>query len=396
MSKKFSLIMAVVLIASLLLAACQPAATTEPAAEATPTAAPAEPTATEAAPEPTEPEAEPTEPAEEEPTEAATEEPTGSVDGSEVSVCQVTDVGGIDDRSFNATVWQGIQNAQTDFGVKISNLESQQQTDYERNINEFMEADCDLIVTVGFLLGDATAAAAEANPEQNFAIVDFAYDPEIANVLGLTFATDQAGFMAGYLAAGATQTGVVATFGGLNIPTVTIFMDGFYYGVQYYNQQNGTDVQVLGWDPAAPDQGLFAGGFESLDDGRTLAEGLMAEGADIIMPVAGPVGLGSAQAVQTAGDAWIIGVDTDWTISAPDYADVILTSVVKRMDVAVYDAIEAVINGTFAGGTYVGTLENDGVGLGTIADSVPAELVSEVEALADGIISGEITVGAAE
>ena len=187
----------------------------------------------------------------------------------------------------------------TKMGVEGKYLESQQQTDYEKNINAFIEEKCDLIVTVGFLLGDATKAAAEANPDVKFAIVDYAYDPVIPNVLGLIFATDQAAFLAGYVAAGITKTGKVGTFGGIQIPTVTIFMDGFYCGVQYYNEKNGTNVEVLGWDPATQ-KGLFTGNFESTDDGRAMGETLMDEGADIIMPVAGPVGLGTAAAVKNA------------------------------------------------------------------------------------------------
>jgi basic membrane protein A and related proteins len=345
MSKKISLIVAVLMIASLLLTACQPPAT------------------------------------------------GGNQPGSGIKACQVTDTGGIDDKSFNATAWKGIEDAKKELGAEGKYLESQQQTDYEKNINAFIEEKCDLIVTVGFLLGEATEASAKANPDQKFAIVDVTYDPVIPNVLGLAFSTDQAAFLAGYLAAGTTKTGKVGTFGGIPIPPVTIFMDGFYYGVQYYNQQNGTNVEVLGWNPANPDQGLFTGNFESTDDGRTMGETLMSEGADIIMPVAGPVGLGTAEAVKTRGNAWIVGVDTDWTISAANYKDVILTSVNKNMDTAVLDAAKAVADGSFKGGTYTGTLVNKGVGLGTIAGSVPADLKTKVEQVQADLISGKITIG---
>ena len=341
MSKRFSLLLAVVLIASLVLSACQPA---------------------------------------------------GSTTKGGMKVCQVTDTGGIDDKSFNATAWAGAQKAQKDLGFEAKYLESQQQTDYEKNINAFMEEGCNLIVTVGFLLGDATKIAAEANPDQSFAIVDFAYDPNINNVLGLTFDTDQAAFLAGYVAAASTKTGAVGTFGGLPIPTVTIFMDGFYYGVQYYNEKNGTSVRVLGWDPATK-EGLFTNNFESTDDGRTMGETLMSEGADVIMPVAGPVGLGTAEAVQSAGNAWIIGVDTDWTVSAAQYKDIILTSVLKNMDVAVFEAAKAVSEAKFAGGIYVGTLENDGVGIATPNAAAPADAVKALEQIEKDIISGTIKVG---
>ncbi|MEA3440475.1 MAG: BMP family ABC transporter substrate-binding protein, partial [Chloroflexota bacterium] len=174
--------------------------------------------------------------------------------------CQVTDAGGIDDKSFNATAWKGVQDAEKELGIEAKYLESQQQTDYEKNINAFIEEGCDIIITVGFLLGDATAASAEANPDQKFSIVDYAYDPGYDNVLGQVFNTDEAAFMAGYLAAGVSKTGKVGTFGGIQIPTVTVFMDGFSMGVDYYNQQKGTSVEVLGWDPASQ-TGLFTGNF---------------------------------------------------------------------------------------------------------------------------------------
>jgi basic membrane protein A len=305
----------------------------------------------------------------------------------------VTDAGGIDDKSFNATAWKGIQDAEQELGIEGKYLESQQQTDYEKNIQAFLEEGCDLIVTVGFLLGDATAAAAGANPEQKFSIVDFAYDPTIDNVLGQVFNTNEAAFLAGYLAAGVSQTGKVGTFGGIQIPTVTVFMDGFALGVDYYNQQKGTNVEVLGWDPAAQ-TGLFTGNFESLDDGRNLGESLMDEGADIIMPVAGPVGLGTAAAVQERGGVYIIGVDSDWTQTSPEFTDITLTSVLKKMDVTTQEAIKMTMDGTFVGGVVVGTLENTGVDLAPFHEldsMVPDDLKAELETLRQGIIDGSIT-----
>ena len=364
MSKKLYSLLALLMVASLVLAACGSPAAEEPAAE--------EPAAEEPAAE---------EPAAEEP---AAEEP---MEEMATLICQVTDVGGIDDKSFNATAWKGIEDSVADFGVEGQYLESQEQSDYETNINAFIEQGCAVIITVGFLLGDATAAAAEANPDQEFGIIDFAYDPAIDNVTGHVFATDQAAFLAGYVAAATTETGVVGTFGGIPIPPVTVFMDGFWYGVQYYNAQKGTDVQVLGWDPAAPDQGLFTGNFESLDDGRALGVSLMDEGADVIMPVAGPVGLGTAAAVQERGNAWIVGVDNDWSQTASDYADVILTSVLKNMDSTVYTQVENYLNGVDSGALIVGTLESGGVG---IAGSFDAELQAELDAAAAGVIAGEI------
>lgn len=315
---------------------------------------------------------------------------------SAFTACQVTDTGGIDDNSFNQTAWQGALNAQESLGVDVRFLESQAETDYEANINSLVNGGCDIIITVGFLLGDATQEAAMANPDQAFSIVDYAYDPTIPNVLGQVYATDQAAFLAGYLAAGMTETGSLGTFGGINIPPVTIFMDGFYRGAMYYNAQHGTEVTVLGWNPETR-EGLFTNNFESLDDGRAFAQNLYDEGADIVMPVAGPVGLGSAALANELGtDAlMIIGVDADLYLTDPNNGHVYLTSVTKRMDSTVTEVISRALNGTFEGGIIVGTLENGGVDLAPfhdMADSIPAELQAEIEQVRAGIIDGSISI----
>jgi len=323
---------------------------------------------------------------------AATEAPAAPAAGKLGKVCQVTDVGGIDDKSFNQTAWAGAQQAARELGGEARYLESQQQTDYEKNLNEFIASDCDLIVTVGFLLGDATKAAAEANPNQKFQILDFAYDPPIPNVWGQVYATDQGAFLAGYVAAAVSKTGKVGTFGGINIPPVADFMIGFEQGVKYYNQKNNANVQVLGWDSAKGD-GLFAGNFESTDDGRRLGETLMDEGADVIMPVAGPVGLGTGAAIKERGNAYLIGVDSDWYESAPEYKSIVLTSVLKRLDVSVLEASRAVADGSFSGGTKVATLANNGVGIAPFheLDSlVPQKVKDDLPGIIQDIIAGKI------
>jgi basic membrane protein A and related proteins len=316
----------------------------------------------------------------------------GAAPAAKFKACQVTDTGGIDDKSFNATAYKGLTDAVAQLGIEGKYLESQQQTDYEKNVNAFVDEGCDIIVTVGFLLGDATKAGAEANPTQKFSIVDFAYDPTLPNVLGQVFNTQEAAFLAGYVAAGVTQTGKIGTFGGIQIPPVTVFMDGFALGAAYYNSKHGTSVEVLGWDPATQ-TGLFTGNFESTDDGRAMGETLMDEGADIIMPVAGPVGLGTAAAVQERGGGYIVGVDTDWTVTAPDYAAITLTSVLKNMDITTLNAIKSAMDGTFAGGVTVGTLENGGVGLAefhSLDSMVSAELKAELEQVRADIIAGTL------
>jgi basic membrane protein A len=329
----------------------------------------------------------------------------GGASSGKFKAAQVTDLGGIDDKSFNATAYKGITQAVDELGIEGKYLESQQQSDYAKNIQQLLSENTDLIVTVGFLLGVDTATAAKANPDQKFAIVDYAYPDcwpgavegkdcgsttEIPNVLGLTFATDQAGFLAGYAAAASTQTGKVATFGGIQLPTVTIFMKGFEAGVKYYNQNMGTNVEVLGWS-TADDAGSFTGNFESLDDGRSFAEAFVQEGADIIMPVAGPVGLGSAAYCKETGSCMIVGVDTDWTISASEYSDVVLTSVLKNMDVAVFEAVKAAKDGTFKGGIFTGTLSNNGVGIASVKGA-SADLNAALEKLKNDLISGAVKV----
>jgi basic membrane protein A len=331
-----------------------------------------------------------------------TEEGGGGAAASDFQGCQVTDTGGVDDRSFNQTAFAGLEEAADEIGFDASVLESQAESDYAPNIQSFIDQGCDLIVTVGFLLGGATADAALANPDQNFAIVDYDYSvdagdaqDEFDNIRELTFSTDQAAFLAGYVAAAMTETGTVGTYGGINIPTVTIFMKGFQLGIEKYNEDNGTDVQLIGWDNAAND-GLFTGDFENQANGRATTEGLLDDGADIIMPVAGPVGLGTIEAIRARPDsnAKVVWVDTDGCVSVPDDCDLFLTSVMKNMDVAVHDATVQAAEGNFEGGLYTGTLENDGVGLGPFnefEDQVPDEVKTAVDDLRQQIIDGDIT-----
>jgi len=321
---------------------------------------------------------------------AAPEEPEAP-EAPAIKACQVTDTGGIDDKSFNATAWKGVEDAVAELNVEGKFLESQQQSDYEKNLNAFIEEGCDLIIPVGFLLADATVAAAEANPDMLFSIIDVGW-LEAPNIQGQAFQTDEAAFMAGYLAAGVSKTGKLGTFGGIQIPTVTIFMDGFALGAAHYNEIHGTSVEVLGWD-IGTQTGLFTNNFESLEDGRLMGEQLMDEGVDIIMPVAGPVGLGTAAAVQERGDAYIVGVDNDWAVVNEAYADITLTSVMKFMDVTTFNAIKSVVDGTFEAGLIMGTLENGGVGLADyheLAGMVSADLQAEIDDLAAQIIAGEI------
>ncbi len=323
-----------------------------------------------------------------------TDAPTGTDATTEGSglICEVTDVGGVDDKGFNQLAYEGLQRAAEEFGLTAEVLESATDADYATNIQSFIDKDCDLIVTVGFLLGDATAAAAADNPDQQFAIIDYGYETPIPNVKTLNFNTAEPSFVAGYLSAGMTESGTVATFGGVEIPPVTVFMEGYNNGVTYYNQEAGTDVKVLGWDGTT---GTFAGNFENLDDGKSIASSFADEGADIIFPVAGPVGLGSSAFAKETGGIRIIGVDNDLFVSNPTEGEVYLTSVLKKIDESVFAAVESIVVNGENGGEYVGTLENGGVGIAPYHDQeadVPAELAAAVDALIAAIIAGDVTV----
>jgi basic membrane protein A len=308
----------------------------------------------------------------------------------------VSDTGGIDDNSFNENAWKGMTDAQAKLGVEVKFLESTSDADYAKNINQFISEGCDMIVTVGFLLGDATKAAAEANPDTRFAIVDFAYDPALPNVEGLVYTTNEAAMLAGYVSAGMSQSKVMGTFGGINIgPGVTDFMDGFVAGANYWAKESGTPVRVLGWDAVKKD-GSFTGDFSSTDNAKQLTVPMLQEGADVILPVGGPIGGGAYTALQeTAAQDYGIGVDVDWCVSAPQFCDILLTSVLKKIDVSVTAAIERAVNGEAPQAVFVSTLANGGVDLGPFNEfeaAVPQELKDGVAALKAKIISGEVKV----
>jgi basic membrane protein A len=374
MLKKLYPILAVLVLAALVLAACAPAATEAPMEE-------------------------PTEEVMVEPTEAApTEVP--------FRVGFVTDTGGIDDKSFNTTQWNGVQRAVTDLGVEAQFIQSDEATQYEANIAEFASQGYDLTIAAGFFLGGDLAKAAAQYPDLMFSIVDYAYPdpfgvPEgvvgnaecIPNVQGQIYKTDQAAFLAGYVAAGMTETGKLGYFGGAKIPTVTIFGVGFQAGMEYYNEVHGTDVQLLGWDNETG-EGLFTGDFIDLTKGKEASESLFDEGADIFMGVGGLIGAPGFDVARERG-GYGIWVDVDGYDLLPEARDVLLTSVMKNMDNSVYDVIKAAMEGSFKGcGVYVGDLANEGVGIGPYHDLVgvvPDDLQAEVEDLKGMIISGEIS-----
>ena len=313
-------------------------------------------------------------------------------------VCLALDTGGIDDHSFNASAWAGAKSVGSKATVSYVVADANN-PDYTSEVKSLVAAKCTLIIGVGFLITSAVDAAAVANPTIKFAQVD---DPGLVNgkalpnLRGLIFATNQSAFIGGYLAAGYSKTGKVATYGGINIPPVSIYMDGFAQGVAYYNKVKGKSVVVLGWDTAKQD-GTFVGGFSDSNKALQISKNFEQQGADVIFPVAG--GLENATAGQsvTSGKSVTIGVDSDmWgQVTDAKVKAVILNSVTKGVGQSVAAVILDTVKDKFSNVTYVGTLANKGTGLAgfhNLASKVPAILQVEIRALAQSITSGAVVV----
>jgi basic membrane protein A len=311
------------------------------------------------------------------------------------NACMVLDTGGVDDHSFNQSSYAGMQAAKdANPDIAISYVPSNSQNDYTPNLNAEVAKKCDTTIAVGGLMADAVKAVAAANPNAHFAEVDAPSSGP--NVYGLQFNTAQGAFLGGFLAAGMTKTGTVATFGGLNIPPVTIYMDGFWEGVQYYNQQKGKTVKVLGWNENDQKGGTFAQSFTDQNQGKLISQTFIQQGADIIFPVAGGTGLGAGAAAQASnGAANVIWVDTDGCTSASQYCQYFITSVTKNLSGSVQEYLKQASSGSFPTGSYVGTLENSGTGLADFhqfADKVPADMKAELDSVKQDIISGKIKI----
>ena len=325
----------------------------------------------------------------------------------QIKTCLVTDLAGVDDRSFNASAWAGVQAAM-DQGFATEDsffLESTDASDWQPNIDQMIEQGCQHIVTVGFALGEVTAINAQAQTDIIWTMVDNVLTDEnfaplaLPNVRELVYQTDQAAFAAGYLAAGVSQTGVLCTYGGANFPTVAIFMDGFTRGAAHYNDVKGTDVTVLGWDVEAAD-GLFTGSFTDMDLARSTAESLFQESCDIIIPVGGAINLPAGDAIADLGlDAALIGVDADAFFAMPDqYASLWLTTVEKAIAPLVTLSVQQQAEETWAAGAFVGNLNNDGVGLSEFHDwdarvsgELKAEVLQVLQDIKDGAIKADFT-----
>jgi basic membrane protein A len=321
---------------------------------------------------------------------AATETPVVAAP----KVCMVTDSGGIGDKSFNDLTWAGVQQGVTDFAVDGKYIQSAAVSDFASNLTACKDEGAQLIICVGFMMADDCKAAATANPDIYYAGVDMG-GFELANFRGVSAKMEQSSFLAGYLAAGMTKTGKVGWYVGIMGPPVQIFGDGYYYGVAEYNKVHGTSVEVIGYDANNPGQALATGSWIDADKGRSVGQSLMDEGVDIILPVNGGVGAATAAVMQEQGKGYIFGVDQDWTQTYPAYSNQILASLLKKIDVHVYDAIKRISTNTWEGGDFVLTLENGGTALAfNPAVTVPADLAAEIDGLAAKLISGEVVIPA--
>ncbi len=377
MKKRMFTLVTMLLVLATVLTACGPKATPTPV----PTKAPAvQPTK---APAPTKAAAQPTKaPA---PTKAAA--PTKPPAKKEFKVGLVTDVGGVNDKSFNQSAWKGLQKAMKDFGVKGKYIESKQVTDYEKNIDAFATEGYDMIITVGFLMGDATAKKAQEYPNIKFAIVDYAYKPEdyktkLKNVTSLLFAEDQVGYLAGVLAGCMSKSGTIGSVAGMEIPPVVRYVTGYQNGAKSVNPNIKTLNQYIPSfiDPAK---------------GKEVGLSMIEQGADVIFGVGGNTGNGGLLAAKEKGKMGI-GVDVDQYYTYPEVKDILITSAMKNVDVAVYTAIKAAAEGTLKPGVMLSSVQNNGIGLAPYHDwddKIPQKCKDLVKKAQTGLKNGTIETG---
>ncbi len=297
-----------------------------------------------------------------------------AADGAGLKIGLITDVGGVNDGSFNQSAWEGLQRAMADLGVEANYLESATDADYVPNIETFIDEEYDLIISVGYMLADATKAAAEANPDVKFAIIDDA-TIELDNVSCLMFKQEQASYLVGYVAGLMTETNNIGFVIGMANDNMNLFGYGYCAG-------------ALDANPDVTIQQFNANTFADLATGKTNANTAITNGADIVFHAAGGTGLGVIEACQEAG-VYAIGVDSDQSSIAPN---TIITSAMKRVDNAVYDAVESLIAGTMESGIHTYDLSVGGVDIAPTQDLLTDEVIAAVEEVKTKIINGEVTV----
>jgi basic membrane protein A len=295
--------------------------------------------------------------------------------GEAIKVGLVTDIGGLNDRGFNSLANKGLEDAKAQLGVEGRVLESKSDADYIPNLSEFGDQGYDLIVSVGFLMTDATTQAAKAYPDTTFAIVDSAFDPPLDNAQGLLFKEQETGCLVGAVAGLTTKSNNITWVGGQQIPPV----DRFIAGYQFCAAKVNPDVKV---------SGSYSQDFVDQAKCKEIALDQIAKGSDVVFQVAGGCGLGALDAAKQKS-VWGIGVDADQSF----LGDHILTSAVKRVDVAVFKTIQSVQDGTFQGGgvTTFGLAE-DGVALGKVSSEVPQDVLDKVDEYKQKILNGEIQI----
>jgi basic membrane protein A len=324
----------------------------------------------------------------------------GAASSGKLKVGLVTDTGGVNDKSFNQSAWEGVQKAANEFGFDAKFIESKQPTDYEKNIDQFATENYDVIVTVGFLMGDATAAKAKQYPDIKFAIIDNAYFPTkdsaacpdtvkdcyddggLKNVTSLMFQEDQVGFLAGVVAGGMTKTGTVCTVSGMEIPPVVRYVVGYQNGAKWMKP----DVNSLN---------VYIPSFVDPAKGKETGQSMIDQGCDVIFGVGGNTGNGGLLAAKEKG-LMAIGVDVDQYNTYPEVQDALVTSAMKNVDVAVYEYLKAVKDGTSKAGVDTANINNGGVGLAPYHDwdsKVPDAVKAKVQEATDGLKNGTITTG---
>lgn len=302
---------------------------------------------------------------------------SASTTEEKIAVTMVTDVGGVNDQSFNQSAWEGLLKAKADLGIDVSYKESKQNADYAPNMEIALDSDNDLIWGIGFMMADSIMEAAQSNPDQKYAIIDNAYESTPDNLVGVVFEAEQCSYLVGYIAGRMTQTGKVGFIGGIEFFLIQEFEYGFKAGVK----QAGADIEVLT---------QYAESFSDAAKGKSIANSMYQQGADIIFHAAGGVGNGLIEAAKEQGK-WAIGVDRDQNSLAPEN---VLTSAMKRVDNGIYNLSKDLADGNFPGGKTVSYgLAEGGVGIApTSSKHVPADILAEVEQLEKLIIDGVFVV----
>jgi basic membrane protein A and related proteins len=290
-----------------------------------------------------------------------------------ISIGLVTDIGGLNDKSFNHLAYVGVQRAASQLGIKPDVLQSNSAADYIPNLQHAAQSGDKLVIAVGFLMESAVEKAAAAFPNTQFAIIDSGPAKPISNLKSLLFHEQDGGYMAGYLAGLVTKTNVVSTVGGQKIPPVDHYIAGFIAGAKKAN-------------PKVKELNAYSQSFTNQAACKELALNQISQGSDVVFQVAGGCGLGALSAAKEKG-VWGVGVDADQSYLGP----FILTSAIKKVDVAVFDTVKEITDGTFKGGTTdFFTAQNGGAGIGAISSKVPAADVTKLQAIQKQVESGAI------